>query len=370
MNYSLGTKLLVIEQELWVISGNRPVLWTVPVWVSYDARSGDAILYYAVPIMFEHQKAADSVLREFASPFNGMWRCRPCDLDRFARRSDKVKPEAEYSWERPKAYQRPEFKPEDFRDENDFIDDLHQQGVGKSREEVAYWWRQFCDQSLRWLAVKEKTVDMGFIKLHPCPFRENWKTILYMRFPKFGAATSMMKDPELTYLMNASGLTDQMMSGDMLAIKNKLVYRSVDVELSKTWYKTVKRVETARYKSLTNWGYAQNIADGVKRQLKRLFKSYRAWLAHIALPTARVEYGQLEGLYQLVPNRKRLRFDLRIFEKGLPYVVVPNKVAAFKTGSDAHCLFAQTPTLRELSDLQLDPKNLREHRSDLAQPKK
>lgn len=353
--------------ELWIIRGNKPVLWTMPFWLVWDTEEVEATIYCSLVLPSFMTDPVTELLATCARPYNGMWRILKEDLERIAYKVDPpVNAPFYFSWERTKEYQKPVYRPEDVAELNDSIDAMYQRGVGNSREEVAYWWRQISNHFFDWIIMKEKPVDLGFIKLHPTHYRQNWKSVLLGRFPKLGLATNKFTKPELDYIMHATGFTEMLLSLDLLAMNptKHYLYRSVEVELTKTWYKAVYDVEMARKKRLGVFIYASRCMDSVKRSLPAMQRIYRQWLAHIARPTAKDIPGRRFGSMRMVPYQGDARRS-DFVSTGVLHPVVPNKMPSFKPASLPNSVFAPAENLPKLPNLQPDGTLLRKHRGDV-----
>lgn len=356
-------------EELWVIRGSKPVLWTVPFWLTWEKGQMEATIFCAQPLIGIQEDAVSSVLRQSARPFNGMWRITRPDLERIGYQVNPPKrPELYLSWERTKEYQKLENKPELHEEVNDFIDALYQRGYGESRELVAYQWRQFCNHMQHWLLVKEKPVDLGFMKLHPSSYRQNWMLVVLSRFPKLGQAISHLSEPELSYILHKSGFMEALLSLDLLAVNNRweYCYRQVEVEMTKHWWKSVELVERNRIKNLGRFNYANHVMDSVRRGLKGTIQRYRRWLAHIARPSGRHVPGIKAGAFRIIARKGNPRRQIHGAEKFLD-AVVPNKLPAFTAASLSQGVFEAPETMPTLPDLQPPVAQLRTDRRDVSE---
>lgn len=356
-------------EELWILRGNEPVLWTVPFFLLWEERDVEATLYCSIDMPPFMMDAANSVLLNCARPFNGMWRITKDALERIAYRVDPpVNAHLYLSWERRREYQEPKHYPEKTIDLNDFIDSLYQRGVGKSRDEVAYWWRQFCNHMLDWLVMKEKPVDLGFMKLHPTHYRQNWKPLLLGRFPKFGIAIHKLVDPELKYMLHKIGFLEALLGMDILAMHHgrHYLYRNVEIELGRTWLRSVRDVEVERRRRLGVFLYAQHSMDSVRRGLPTMLRLYRQWLAHIARPSVKDLPGGRRGKFRMVPYC-RPKNPAYALSTAVLHPVVPNKMPKYQPAGEYDDVFAKVEDMPPLPGLQPDASQLREHSGDFSE---
>ena len=359
-------------EELWIIRGNHPVRWTIPYFLMWNTRDVEATLYCAIHPLGFIQDAADAVLRNHARPFNGMWRILLADLELIGYRVDPpTNPHLYFSWERKQEYQKEQYRNvgERLKEMDDLIDALYQRGVGKSRDECGFWFRQISNHIFHWLVIKEKPVDLGFIKLHPTHYRQNWKMILLGRFPKLGAALSHLNEKDANYVLHRSGFLEAMLSLDLLAMNtiNGYCYRGIEVEFTKVWYKAIKDVELSRKQKLQGFNYASRAMGSVKRALPTMVRIYRQWLANIARPSTLAFPGVRVGSFRMVANSWHGRRPDYI-QEGISHPVIPNKLPPFTHNSLESAVFAQIKDLPDLPDLQPKTPHLRKHKRDLEGP--
>lgn len=343
--------------QLWVLRGGFPVLWTVPYYVDWITER-EAHMYAAVPLLAKHELAIRERLKMIATQDRGLWLIKRMDLEKIADRvPDGSDPQVLFSWERPRLAQDPEHQPEKRVDRDEFLDALYQKGVGTSRNEVEFWWNQFCLHSLDWLINKEKPVDMYFLRLHNCPYRQNWKQIILNRFPKFGWVLSHTTDDDRRHAADKRGLTEELLCLDLLAMDKKhgICYRHVEVEHKPSWWKNVSRVERARLRLLQSSAYAGQFMQSVRRRLGISLRIYTQWLAAIARPSAtHVETGYC-GEFRILPNLPSCDGRSRHLSPIALPAVVSNNLPSFTQASDAddlyraaQVLFGQVPRIQRL----------------------
>lgn len=356
--------------EKWLVRGRDPVLWTVPFYVHWiDGGTGD--IYYAIPLRSNQEDAVRRLMNQVAKPFQGMWRISRPDLEQIATKlPDSTDPENVFSWERPRIAQAPEFHPEKRKERDEFLDALYQKGVGKSRDEIEFWWQIFCKHAFDWLTNSGKPVDLYFCKLHNSPLRHNWRQIVLSRLPYLGRTICSTTQAERKFHVERSGLLDELVSLDMLALHKKEAYclRHVEVEHSALWWKTVKRVELTRRKKLGVCGYFDYFTGMVRRFRDVAYRLYMEHLHCIARPTACAVQSGPDGEYRLAPNWET--FHLRrsgIQTSHVPAVVI-NRHPVWVAASPADRLCEANIGVSPMPAVQPPPPDLWNSRRDLPEP--
>lgn len=354
---------------MWILRGGEPVLWTVPVYVKWITEEWGT-LFYALPLLAKQQEAVDAVLAKFATPAKGMWEVRKIALERFATLSAGGDPQTFFSWERPRLVRQSQVAKEERKEITEFLDALYQAGVGKSREEVEYWWLQFCNHALDWLLNKEKPVDMYFLRLHNCPYRQNWRQAILSRFQKVGKLLAHSRGKDREFYAVRSGVTDELLCLDLLAMHRTdgICYRHVEVEHRPRWWKAVLRVERERMVRLGYIGYASYFMASVRRRLATTIGIYVDWLAAIARPSAAdVESGR-QGEFRLVPNVPPSDLPHHWAKSEPVPIVVPNSLPKYLPPSKPADLYPAHEMLPKVPAVQPPTQDVRERRPDLHRP--
>lgn len=360
---------LAMDHELWVINGRHPVLWTIPFVVVWPRDKDYAHLTAAVSLMAKHRAAVDQVLKLAGEKLEDGWGIERDKLEAIGRKTEGGDPDLYFSWSLPRQSDLPHNHPERRQDRDEFIDALFAAGVGASRDELHYFWNQFCKHAQDWLIRKEKPVDMYFIKLHPTPYRANWKEILCSRFPKIWRAAGTKRDAKREWLLIESGFMDELLSLDLLAMntKDEFCYRRVEVEYCPQWWKSVKLVECARIAKKNVYGYASSVMDSVKRALPSMLRVYGNYLAQIARPCVAHREGERYGDYQFVPfTPKGCLRPAPVVPDALP-PVIPNKPPAFTPGSAAARFFVPYEQMSAVPIVQPRAKDVRKKGGDIPQ---
>lgn len=293
-----------MDRELWVLSGRSPVLWTIPFYVVYDA-DGMALMESAMILSARQREAVAERLSLTASIKGQFWCMKPTDLEQAATIAAGGDPELYFSWSLPRPEEEKHTPDRD--DRSEFLDALFMAGVGKTRGELEYYFNQICRHALDWLLNKQKPVDLYFVKLHPTPYRANWKQILCSRYPKLWRAVGTKTGPRRELMLLQSGFTDDLLCLDLLAynVKDDYCYRRVEVEHCKTWWSNVKNTERARMAGRGVYDYAKNVTDCVKKGMEASLRIYGAYLAQIARPSVAHVEGDAYGEYRFIANVPR-----------------------------------------------------------------
>jgi hypothetical protein len=336
------------------------VLWTVP-FVAHWIEENKARIAPALPLLASQTIAVASMLDAFAERDQGGWLITRAQLEIISHPVEG-EPENYFSWERKRQSQNPEYEPQKRGERDEFLDALYQTGIGKSREEIEFWWITFCKHAQSWILNQEKPVDMYFVKLHNSPYRMNWKQSLLMLFPRIGRVICHLKGDRRDKLVAQSGLDDALVSLDLLAMHKKagIMYRHVEVEHTHTWWKNTLKVEKERLRVLGPYEYAWDYMCSVRRQLKRSLRIYVSWLAAVARPSARDIASGPAGESRFVPQNWHWLSNPFSKEAMRIPIVVPNNVPDWTSSDPLSSVFAANPGLPNLPDVQPHTQNLRD----------
>lgn len=267
--------------ELWMIRGSKPVLWTMPFRV--NAIGGAEVeAHLDWPMLSTRQAAAVACLMlEYGRPYNGMWRLTLWQLRKIGSRArDGETAEDLFSWERARESQQPKYNPDRRAERDEFLTALYQNGVGSSLTEVEAWWQHFCNHALDWLLNKEKPVDMYFLKLHPTPLRRNWD---YKAWSYFRRYKEIPKHPTPSDLLANKAAANAFRSARWLAVMpGRICERHVMIEHTRMWWALMKKVEETRLKVLKVNSYAQAVLDSLARGVGAAARVYSEWAIHSA----------------------------------------------------------------------------------------
>lgn len=351
--------------ELWVLCGNRPVMFRIPYYVAW--RGNDARIEPAIALRPMELEAAAKVLSLTGRHQNGQWTISRAMLERVGEKTDGGDPESHFSWSRSRPKEQRVVEGRNER--NEFLESLYLAGVGESVDQLAYYWREFCQHAAHWLINKEKPVDMIFLRLHNCPYRENWKVILTQRFPRLGLAISRRSGDERDRVLRNSGFLEGLLSLDLLAFQRntETCYRRVEVEHCKGWWGLIRNAEKQRMASGAN-DYADYFLDSLKRFIPTARKLYTAWLAQIAKPCVRDFEGGYRSRVRFVPDHLAGSMHPTAGEYcGLP-IRVGNKLPFVRKPRGENYLSAPNGPVPPLPNLQPPAKNVRQSAHARARP--
>lgn len=340
-----------------------PVDWEIPVFIT--TKEGEAFVtvtpaHYLLSIQ---RKALATVLNNFGPEVEGKWRLPKEWVERKTKTPKMPEPEQCMYWGKPKT--KIEMKRDAPTGQNaerqEFLNAFYANtGMGNSRAEVELWWHAFMTFAANWMLLDRKPVDMFFIKLHPSPYRANWKAILLHRFPNLGRLICRTRAEKRDILMSESGLLDAMISLDLLAYndKEKHCQLRVEVEHRPSWWKLVKKSETARMLQFKPYGYASRFMDFVKRSLPTTSRLYTLWLSEIARPTVATDEGLEASRFEFMANDGRNEAFPRCHEPYPTDCIVPNKLPIHSGFSSARDLFETYAVMPEVSDIQPPYENV------------
>lgn len=283
-------------QSFWVIWGRSPVRWTMPVHVTWDGNEATVFPLIA-PLPAYIEAAYKDRMMEFSIVLErGMWRLSRLRLLEIGYERTG-NPDEHFSWALPHPATNPALKENVNPDREEFIDALHLAGVGRTRDEVAWWWATFCNHALDWMWNKRKPVNLYAFNLHLLPYRMNWRLALHAKHREL-AATIWKKRRE-NQMSNSVGkdFLKDLSSTRLLAMHRGkgYVYQHVDVEHLGAWWKLNIRVERRRRKQLGFCGYLSYITDCVRRAIPVATRIYLAYLQNMGRPSAQLAHRNYAG---------------------------------------------------------------------------
>lgn len=351
----------MIAEELWIVRGRQPVLWTIPCYVTWETKEW-GMLYFGLALYSVQRKAIEALLDvSSAGRDRGMWRISRTVLEKIGELTTGGNPEHWFSWESPRREAASNPDPQSRSDRDEFLDALYQYGIGNSRSELEFYWHQFCNHALDWLINKEKPVDMYFLALHNCPYRQNWRQVVLGRFPKLGRLLCHKRGVDRDIVINQTGLDDALVNLDLLALQKKtgLAYRHIEVEHKRRWWKTSLRVEQARMARLGSPGYAAYLLRSVKTRMAATLRIYVEYLEGVARPSAADVDCGYRGEFRLVPNVPTPRdLGIRPHQSVLVPTVVPNSAPEYGTPSQPESLYPSNGKLPKVPTIQQAKKNV------------
>lgn len=228
-----------------------------------------------------------------------------------------------------------------------------------SYEQLSVLYPAICQGAMEWLLREKKSVDFGFVILHPSPHRANWKQAMVALFPSLGPA--MLGKPRAVRdaILTSSGFTTKMLSGELLAVaQERYVVWGIETELKRSWWKAMLRYEAAKFRKLGSTSYAAYIARSIVSLRAKLVRAYLSFLRQTSYPCARIQQSRLYRSGFIVPFVPKGKVR-PVTDADIPVDLVvprdPEKVVAPKL-SDVVAANAEVP---ELPDLPQGVQDLR-----------
>lgn len=231
--------------------------WAVPFWVTFGRRfqatleCAMALTDYQKAIVMPKVERVTNVRRLMAEGQE----VAPCD-----------DPEKHFVWSRQKGSRVGNLERARRADLDEFLAPMFLNGLGKSEFELEWWWNQFANHITWHLVNKETPIDFYIFKLHPSPLHPIWQ----MR-RKRGRAGPM-------------------------AFDGKTCLRTIDFELSRTWWRLTRRIERDRVDMLGRKEYATAVKAWLERYQATANRLYQQWILyrHIKSACVRRDCGPRE----------------------------------------------------------------------------
>lgn len=159
-----------------------------------------------------------------------------------------------------------------------------------------------CQAAMEWMLTKNRSVDFGFVVLHPCPHRANWKQMMVAMFPALGTALLGKSRLIKESLLTSTGFDTKLLSGELLAIASeRYVVWGIETEVKRSWWKAMFRNEGAKLSAFGSVNYAANTARQIVNLRPRLTRAYLSFLRQIAHPCAKIKHSRVYGRGFIVP---------------------------------------------------------------------
>lgn len=286
--------------ELWTVRGNRPRLWTIPVWIEQNGKQ--AKVFPAIPLLATQLRALHWRLEDQGAKREGdEWVIPAGKLKLIAMAAPKIDPEYLLTWEHLRLADLPKRKRAISQDQHDFVDDMYLRGIGQSREVLRYWFVEFANQMLDWLVNHERPVDLGFCILHPSPYRLGWQHRIYEGVKNYGKKRGPRHKRAVGQIEKRYLIVD----------KGRHCRRTIEIEFPRTWWKIIDKVESERLELLGDYGYATNFMASVRRREAVSYRLYNQWMADRLGSASSVILRATKGIKEY---HKYIR-HLRIFKR-------------------------------------------------------
>lgn len=228
-----------------------------------------------------------------------------------------------------------------------------------SYEQLALLYPTICQAAMTWLLKEKKSVDFGFVILHPMPHRANWKQILLALFPTLGPSLLGKSRHMKHSILESTGCFTKLLSGELLAVASeRLAVWGLELELKRSWWRAMFRLEQHNFNQLGSVDYASFIARQIVKLRPKIVGAYLSFLRQVAYPCARIQVSRSYKRGFIVPYVPRGKVKA-ISDQNVPVdIVVPRDSQELATPSLKHCI-STAPGLPEVSDIRQNLENLR-----------
>jgi len=228
-----------------------------------------------------------------------------------------------------------------------------------SYEQLAILYPAICQGALEWMLKEKKSVDFGFVILHPAPHRANWKQIMLALFPAIGPALLGKSSTLKKAILEGSGFFTKLLSGELLAVANeRYIVWGIEPELKRGWWRAALRIESYRFSQLGSVDYASYVARTIVKLKPKLTRAYLSFLRQVAYPCAAIKWSRSHRRRYIVPlvEKNRVR---PVVPSDIPtHTVVPRDPEKLVVPTLADCI-STSPGLPEVSDIRREGQDLR-----------
>lgn len=228
-----------------------------------------------------------------------------------------------------------------------------------SYAQLAVIWPAVCQSAMQWILVEHKSVDFGFVVLHPSPLRQNWKSLLVGQFPQLGSSLLGKSKTLKQGLMEGVGFFAQFFSAQMLALaRERYLVWGVETELKKSWWRAMLRLEDHKFNKLGSVEYSSYVARQIQKLRPKLVRVYLSFLRQVSYPCGAIRRSRAYGRGFLVPfvPKKRV-YPVAISDDSSNPVVSrdPDRPAPPKFTDS----FSPSPGLPQVQDIRSLDEDLR-----------
>jgi len=311
------------DTELWVVSGTLVedgFKWSLPIFVQ-PFRSSDGERWYRVKragsytaSQYRHLKPALDAFDHCPNDQNSWW-FSEASLLKAARKHPGINREACFRWpgfEPPKIdrgevdndEEELELEPEPgFSSlESEFLKRVHGLLGSIGWEELKIIWTAVRKEALKWLAVDQRVLDLGFVRLAYTPYRINWREAITVRF---GTLLSAFRKPpaDRHEALTGAGVYNALASAKLLAIdpKQRFVHWTLETLPSRELEHAMDEQEFARLQRIGPAAYANHILGAMSKRLKYTLEILRHYAGAVTIPTAEIREGKTFGSVTLIP---------------------------------------------------------------------
>lgn len=236
--------------------------------------------------------------------------------------------------------------------------------------QLKVFWPLLCQAALEWMVVERKSVDLGFLNLHPCPYRANWKAILLAVFERLGPALWLKSRVEKEAIIKAAGLHAFLMRGELMAVsqgKGILVW-GVETEVKRAWYKAVFSYETLILRVKGPYDYCRYAARQINDRFREtMLRCYYRYLYQVSFPVGSVFKSRLGGGQTLRPRIPKGRVR-PVGIRSVPTSRVVPRTPEDVSPNDSVSLVSEDEAVSEMLRVLEEPEELRPEGLDMDEP--
>ncbi len=183
-------------------------------------------------------------------------------------------------------------------DEAALLEILHRALPNLSDDALRIFWAAFKSEAIHRLAVERKPLDLGFVKITPLPWRQNWKEALQSRFTLAFSVFRRSSKGQNVYQRAAVKFHDAMKAAHLLAIDRHRNFIHWSIEFIPAWELTRKldEHEYARKMKLGDVDYTIRFMEELPGYLPDALKIFAWHNGRSAIPEADVPGGPLSKI--------------------------------------------------------------------------
>lgn len=170
---------------------------------------------------------------------------------------------------------------------------------------ILYW---LCAHMLDWMGNKGKPIDLYFCKLHPMPYRINWKNILIywdkkappIMIPGYPRPLKLCR--YFPHMYQRMG--EEFLKGELVGLDKDTgtAQWTLDVEHLPSWFEHIKKVESER-KKRRGVHYMDGVLNNMKRRFIDAMKLYGQFLYGCSAKCVHFTFGWREKRLVLVAEK-------------------------------------------------------------------
>ena len=171
-----------------------------------------------------------------------------------------------------------------------------------SWETLKIWWLTIRKEAIRQIAIERKSLDLGFIRIIPLPYRANWKEALCVRFSSL--LSMFRKTPsERHEAMQAAGVYEALASVKLLAIDKRCHFAHWTLETipSPEIERVMNEQEYARMQKVGPASYASSVLSAMCKRLNSTLEILKYYAGRVSIPAGQKSEAKTFGSVKLVP---------------------------------------------------------------------